>query len=56
MDEKLNSELNWEYTDLETILDLIRLRCDNAHWIVNRFVYLVLPTIISVKLMLIRRF
>ncbi|KAJ4282319.1 hypothetical protein NW764_003325 [Fusarium oxysporum] len=46
MDEKLDSELSWEYKDLEMILDLIRLRCDNTHWIVNRFVYLVLPTVI----------
>ncbi|RKL12388.1 hypothetical protein BFJ68_g7790 [Fusarium oxysporum] len=36
MDEKLDSELSWEYKDLEMILDLIRLRCDNTHWIVNR--------------------
>ncbi|KAL9569937.1 hypothetical protein ACKAV7_006000 [Fusarium commune] len=36
MDEKLDSELNWEYKDLEMILDLIRLRCDNTHRIVNR--------------------
>ncbi|PNP85664.1 hypothetical protein FNYG_00720 [Fusarium nygamai] len=36
MDEKLNTELNWEYKDLEMILDLMRLRCDSTQWIVNR--------------------
>ncbi|KAF5608726.1 uncharacterized protein FSUBG_4395 [Fusarium subglutinans] len=35
MDEKLNTELNWEYKDLEMILDLIRLRGDSTQWIVN---------------------
>lgn len=45
MDEKLNTELNWEYKDLEMILDLMRLRCDSTQWIVNRFVYLLLPTV-----------
>ncbi|QGI60785.1 hypothetical protein CEK26_004756 [Fusarium fujikuroi] len=35
MDEKLNTELNWEYKDLEMILDLMRLRCDSTQWIVN---------------------
>ncbi|KAF5233520.1 hypothetical protein FANTH_12527 [Fusarium anthophilum] len=36
MDEKLNTELNWEYKDVEMILDLIRLRGDSTRWIVNR--------------------
>ncbi|KAF5645534.1 hypothetical protein F52700_2097 [Fusarium sp. NRRL 52700] len=36
IDEKLNTELNWEYKDLEMILDLMRLRCDSTQWIVNR--------------------
>ncbi|KAF5536783.1 hypothetical protein FPHYL_12891 [Fusarium phyllophilum] len=36
MDEKLNTELDWEYKDLEMILDLMRLRCDSTQWIVNR--------------------
>jgi hypothetical protein len=46
MDEKLNTELNWEYKDLEMILDLMRLRCDSTQWIVNRFVQLLLLTVI----------
>ncbi|KAG5808979.1 hypothetical protein H9Q71_006567 [Fusarium xylarioides] len=43
MDEKLNTELDWGYKDLEMILDLMRLRCDSTQWIVNRL----LPRIAS---------
>ena len=46
MDDKLNTELNWEYKDLEMILDLMQLRCDSTQWILSRFVHLLLLTVI----------